>query len=137
MNHAALRPPYSGTIGKAGCAGPSAGSHNQMTVSKNGDGRQVAFGCSILDTLASSDLSSCSLTSPVLFSRLQLLSDRARFGRVEEVSPRRFRFRPDEDDRGRWLIPSPLNKRPVLDWRLLNELPVANLNVRGSSNSIL
>jgi hypothetical protein len=70
-------------------------------------------------------------------NRLWLLSDRDRFARVEEASPRRFRFRPEEeDDRGCWLIPSPLNKLPVLDWLSLNEFSVASLNVRSLPNSI-
>jgi hypothetical protein len=78
--------------------------------------RLVAFGCSTLYLLGSSCLSSCPLTSPVMSNRLWLLSDRDRFARVEEASPRRFRFCPEEeDDRGYWLILSLFNKLPVLD----------------------
>jgi hypothetical protein len=95
----------------------------------------VALGCSTLYLLASSCLSS-SLIRSVIPNRLRPLLDLDRFGCVE-VSRCRFRFCPDEDDdRGCWLISSPLKKPLVPDWLSLNELPVTDHNVSGSPNSI-
>jgi hypothetical protein len=91
----------------------------------------------MLRLVASSGLSSSSLIRPVISNCLRLLSDLDCFACVEDVSPCRFRFCPDEEDRRCWLIPSPLNMPLVTDWLSLNGLPVANRNVRGSPNSIL